>query len=552
MEERLVPRAWAVIAKAEFRVTTSRFGKRRMQAFMFLVLVGLGWAFFAAPMIMQSFLNLFSEQVQLVLQAAYPGLMRSVILILWMMVLIYPISYSLQEVKIGQWEIILSNNVSTRDMLIGMFLAKIPQYGILVLFLAPLLVTPFIIFYEVTIIGQVLAYLVIGVFVLSTLLLSTVISTGIQAKLGTSARGNDIAKAMGLIVVLMFLLPFYGLMYFSEAFAELLNLDVFLILPSTWIADLITWITIYNNGVGLPSEVISVFEDILNLGAGTDLALLGIFALIVLILGLVSPDRIFSLEAGARTEVVTTTGKENMFLRAIRRVAPGSLGVVIVTMLKDFGRKAQNTSKVIYAILLSIIVPLMISYSGLGQMPDSTYFLVFLTFFISIFLGLLGGVTFGGVGFLESKDHLWVIKSTPRGVSKFLIARIIDAFFFAIPMTLIPVVILSIVATLAPLNALIMLLHAYVVLCSTILVGIGVTCINPAYEDIKSSAFHINMIATLFISMFAILAGFMYEFRTEIFLDSVVLGSITAILPILVIGPIVLLIGRTRLSTLEA
>ncbi|MFW9933780.1 MAG: hypothetical protein ACFFDR_14165, partial [Candidatus Thorarchaeota archaeon] len=85
-----MPKAWATIAKAEFRVATSRFRNRRPQVMLALILIGLVWAFFVAPAIMQGFLDLFSEQVQLVLQAAYPGLMRSVILILWMMVLIYP------------------------------------------------------------------------------------------------------------------------------------------------------------------------------------------------------------------------------------------------------------------------------------------------------------------------------------------------------------------------------------------------------------------------------------------------------------------------------
>jgi len=547
-----VPRAWAAIAKAEFRVTTSRFKNKRIPVLVSIVLVGLVWAFNIAPAIMQAFLNLFSEQVQLVLQVAYPGLMRSVILILWTMVLIYPISFSLQEVKIGQWEIMLSNNVSTRDMLLGMFIAKIPQYGILTLFMAPLLVSPFIIFYEVSIIGQILTYLVIGIFVLATLFLSTVISTAIQAKLGTSARGNDIAKAMGLIIVLVFLLPLYGLVYFSESFAELLGLDAFLILPSTWLADLITWITIEYNGVNLPPPIIEVFEDILGLSSMIDLVLVGLFALVILILGLVTPDRIFSLEAGARTERITTVGKENIFLRFLRRIVPSALGVVIVMAMKDFGRKAQNTSKVVYGVVLSILVPLMVSYSGLGDVEDPTILTVYITLLVSMFLGMIGGVTFGGVGFLESKDHLWVIKSSPRGVSKFLIARISGAFLFAIPMAMIPVLILSVANQMPFLNTMVLLVHAYVVLCSTISASIGITCINPAYEDTKSSAFHANMIATMVISMISLLAGFMYEYESEIFLDSIVLGSITAILPILIIGSVILLIGRTRLITMEA
>ncbi|NHJ15196.1 MAG: hypothetical protein EAX95_16055 [Candidatus Thorarchaeota archaeon] len=544
-------RAWATIARTEFRVMTARFRKKRLHVLLLILIIGLVWAFVIVPRIMSGFLDLFSAQVQQILQVAYPGVMRAVILILWTMVLIYPISYSLQEIRIGQWEIILSNNVSTRDLLFGIFLAKIPSYSLLVLFMAPLLVSPFIIFYEVSIIGQLTAYLVIAVFVLTTLLLSTVISTAIQAKLGESARGNDIAKAMGLIIVFVFLLPLYGFLYLAEAFAELLGLNVFLVLPSTWAADSITWITIYFNGQGLPSEVTAVFEGILGLGIGSDLILVGVFALAVLILGVVAPDRIFSLEAGARTEAVTTVGKENLVLRAIRRVVPGSFGSLIVIMLKDFGRKAQNTTKIVYGVSLSIIVPFMLSLSSLTSIQDPVLILVFISFFVGMILGIMGGVTFGGVGFLESKDHLWIIKSAPRGVSRFLAARIIDAFLFAIPMAMSPVLILAVVIPLPIIDSGIMLLHAYLILCSTILIGIGLTAMNPAYEDMKSSAFHINAFVTLIISLFAIILGFVIEFTTGIFFENAVLGMLVAIAPILVVGPLVLLAGALKISRID-
>ncbi|MFW9953767.1 MAG: hypothetical protein ACFFD3_04365 [Candidatus Thorarchaeota archaeon] len=546
-----MPRAWMAIAKAELLVTTSRFRRRRYHVSLLLVLFVIFWAFFLAPSIMIGILDLFSLQVQQLLQVAFPGVMRSLILILWTMVLVYPITYALQEVKIGQWEVMLSNNVSTRDMLLGMFLGRIPSYSLLVLFMAPLLVSPFLILYEVSIIGQMIIYVVIAVFVLATLLLSTVISTAIQAKLGTSARGNDIAKAMGLVVVLVFLLPLYGLIYFAETFAQILGLSVFLLLPSTWAADLVTWITIYFNGIDLPSQAITIFEEILEFGIESDIALVAIFAVVVMVLGFVTPDRIFSLESGARTETVTTTGRENAFLRAIRRVAPGSAGVLIVMLMKDFGRKAQNTSKVVYAIVLSIIVPLMISYSSLRNTQDALYLVVFTSFFISMFLGMLGGLTFGGIGFLESKDHLWIIKSSYRGVSKFLAGRVISALFFAIPIVLIPVVILSTILSFQIAEAGIMMIHAYLVLSSTILVAIGITCLNPAYEDTKSSAFHMNAIATLLISMFAILVGFIIEFSSGIFIESFLLGSLTAALPVLIIGPVVLFIGSIRLTRSE-
>ena len=545
-------RAWATIAKAEFQVSTSRFRKRRLHAMLLLILIGLVWAIDVAPRIMNWFFDLFSTEVQHVLLVAYPGVMRSVMLLLWTLILIFPISYALQEVKIGQWEIILSNKVSTRDMMFGMFLGRIPHYCLLVLFLAPLLISPFINFYQVSILGQLLAYLAIAFFVLTTLLLSTVLSTAIQAKLGESPRGNDLAKAMGIVIVVIFLLPLYSFMYFAEDFARLLGLNTFLLIPSTWPADLITWVTIYFNSVNLAPAVIELYEGILGLNLGWTFMLLSFYSLLVLAVAFVTPDRIFSFEAGARTETVTTVGKENVFLRGIRRIVPGSQGVLIVIMLKDFGRKAQNTSRVVYGVFLSILIPVMVSSSsGLGEL-DSLQILVFTSFLVNMILGMIGGATFGGVGFLESKDHLWTFKSAPRGVSKFMTARIIDGFLFAIPIAILPVIILTIIFSLPIAHFVIMFLYAYVVLCCTILVGIGITSINPAYEDTKSSAFHQNMGATVALTLFAIIIGFYLEFQTFILFNNVILSMIVAILPILIIGPLILAIGVSRISRIES
>ena len=93
--------------------------------------------------------------------------------------------------------------------MLGMYLGRIPHYCLFILFLAPLLISPFINYFQVSIIGQLIVYLAIALFVLTTLLLSTVLSTAIQAKLGESPRGNDLAKAMGIVIVVVFLLPLY-------------------------------------------------------------------------------------------------------------------------------------------------------------------------------------------------------------------------------------------------------------------------------------------------------------------------------------------------------
>ena len=542
-------RNWLVIAKTEYLVATSRFHAKRKAISLLIVAFALVWALFIAPAIMSSFFNLFAVEIQTILAIAFPGLMRSVMLLLWIIVLIYPISYALQEIRIGQWEIMLSNNVSTRDMLFGTFLGKLPGYGLLVLFLAPVLISLFAIVYQVSLIGQALMYGVLYVTALATLWFSNVISTAIQAKLGESSRGNDIAKALSMVVAAIVIVPMYGIMYFAGPLAEIMGMDVFLILPSTWGADLITWIAIYFNGVGLPQSTILAFESILLFGPALDFLLIATFSIVLIAFGLTASDRLFTIEAGARTEVVTTVGRDNLVLRGVRNLLSGPFGVMVVTSLKDFGRKAQNLSRLGYGVFLSILLPLIMNFSGVGStVGDPLFIPMMATLMTGLMLGMLGGITFGGIGFLDSKDQLWILKGAPNGASKFVRARVVSHFLFAIPIALISTISVTVILGLGIVVFLAMLVYVYTVLCGSILIATGITANNPAYEDVKSSAFMINtgltIIIIMFSSMFTLIWGILIILRE----GNIPLGLLVNTVPILIIGFIVVYIGSRRLS----
>ena len=102
---------------------------------------------------MDTILNSLGPEIQFLLMFGFPSLMRSVVMFLWIMFLVYPISYALQEIRIGQWEIMLSSNVSTWDMMFGMFLGKVPSYGLLVIFAAPVILSPFVLALPVSLLG---------------------------------------------------------------------------------------------------------------------------------------------------------------------------------------------------------------------------------------------------------------------------------------------------------------------------------------------------------------------------------------------------------------
>ncbi len=549
-----MPGKWYAIAKAEFFAQTSRI--RRWRKSLIILLFGLAvvWALFIAPPIVVAIFANFGPGVDLLLIGTFPSLMRTVMLFLWVVVLIYPISYALQEIQIGQWEIMLSNNVSTRSMMFGSFMGKVPSYGLLVLFMAPILLTPFTNALAVSPLGQVLMYVVVFIVALSTLFLSTLLTTAIQAKLGDSTRGNDIAKALSMVVAVVVLVPMYGLIYFSNAMSTVLGMDVFLLFPFTWAADAISWTIIYFNGIGVSA---GSFLTVLRFDAFTSLTLLGLFSALIVAAGFRAADRIFSFGAGPRTEKIVTIHGENIVLRKIRGLLPGPFGVTVVTSIKEFSRKMQNVSRLVYGVVLSVLLPVILSYS-IGSIPEEipeevhSIILMIIILVMGMMVAMLSGVTFGGLGFLESKDQLWIIKSAPRGVWKFAKARLVQSILLALVIVVIPTIAVAIIFQFDVLEALTIFGYTLLVTIGSVLICTGITAINPTYENQKSMSFMLNTFASIFTIMFVLLFSMVTGFSLMESIQSIPLLLLILATPMLGVGMVLYIVGISRMAMTDS
>jgi hypothetical protein len=477
--------------------------KRNRKLFMgILYAFALVWATVLAPMIFNAILGaLFPMHVlRPMLMVVFPGLMRTVGLFLFLVLLLFPLSYALQEIKIGQWEIFLSNNVRTRDIMAGTFLGKIGLYGLIIVFLAPLLVTPFMLAFEVSIIGQLLVYGTVVLLAMGSIWLSNFITALIQARLGDSSRGNDIAKAIAMVVAIIVIIPMYGLMFFLPTLSELMGMNAFLILPSTWFADLISWLAITFNGIGLTGSQILGFSAVLQLDMLITSGLVIAFVLGSVGLALGMADRIFTIEAGVRTEVVTTVGRENIILRGVRRINSGPFGSLMVTNFKDFLRKAQNLSKIGYGLVLAIIMPVIMMAMDIEYLQFSEMFMMLI-----VMMSLIGAMPFAGTGFLESKDQLWIIQGAPSGASRYVKSRIASQALIGIPLAAIPSVVIYFMIEMTVIELSLLLGLGYVAVVGGMLMATGVTARNPNYEDTKSPAHQANMITSIMLAEFSIM-----------------------------------------------
>jgi hypothetical protein len=498
----LMVRTWLAIAKAEFQVLSASMRRNRKLFVGTLYAFALVWAVVLTPMIFNAILTaLFPMHVlRPMLMVIFPGLMRTVGLFLWLILLLFPLSMALQEIKIGQWEIFLSNNVRTRDIMAGTFLGKIGLYGLIIVFLAPLLISPFMLAFEVSVIGQLLVYGVVTMLAMGTIWLSNFLTSLIQARLGDSSRGNDIAKALAMAIAIVVIIPMYGLMFFLPTLSELMGMNAFLFLPSTWFADLISWLAIAFNGIGLTGSQILGFSAVLQLDMLFTSVLVVGFVLGTVGLALGMADRVFTIEAGFRTEVVTTVGKENVLFRSIRKINSGPFGSLMVTSFKDFVRKAQNLSKIGYGIVLAILMPVIMLAMDIEYFQFSELFMMLI-----VTMSLIGSFPFAGTAFLESKDQLWIIQGAPSGGSRFVKSRIASQAIICIPLAAIPSVIIYFLIEMTVIELVLLLGLGYVAVIGGMLMATGVTARNPNYEDTKSPAYQANVMTSVMLAEFSIM-----------------------------------------------
>ena len=519
-------RQWLAIAKSEFLVLSVSMRSHRKVYMGTLTAIAFIWAAIGAPILIGYIINAIIPMTALqpLLQMIFPGLMRTVILFLWILLLLFPLSYALQEIKIGQWEIFLSNNVSTRDIMAGTFLGKIPLFGLIIVFLTPLLITPLVLAFEVNIVGQVLIYGVITLMSLGTIWFSNFITSLIQARLGDSSRGNDIAKALAMVVAIIVIIPMYGLMFFLPSISKMMGMNAFVILPSTWFADTMSWLAITFNGVGLAGDQIIGFSSILQLDMLTSTVLMGGFVLATIGLALGLADRVFTIDAGARTEIVTTVGTENIFLRGVRRLSPGPFGSLMVTNFKDFMRKAQNLSKIFYGIVLATIMPIIMMSMDIDFVQISELFII-----IVIMMALIGAMPFAGAGFLESKNQLWIIQGAPDGASNFVKSRLVTQAIIGIPLILIPSTVLLFLIEMTLFELLMLLGFGYMAILGGMFIATGVTAGNPNYEDTKSPAHQTNLVTSILLAEFSIIGVLLGDMILSIAFNIDLFGLIESI-----------------------
>lgn len=413
---------WLIVAKYQYRITTS--GIRRIRPyFPYLVIAFLAvYVAFLAPAIVALFVNDFLAFI--ITQAAIP-MVQIILFMFFFYMMLFPISDTLREMQTNQLEIFLKAPVKPGDVLLGEFLGKMPFYAIVIVVITgtfTALMKP---------LGLDLAQnaIVIITFVLtflSALWIGTVISALLRTRLGKTVRGKDVGRALSIVIALPLIAVMYAILgggllqaLVDPATGGMVR-TILGLLPSSWGAE------IFAGFVTNPGNIGAVGLETLTRFVG-----LVVFSVAVLWLGTRAANRAYSLEL--TTFIAPRARKDGIFYKAVRLLGGGgSSGNLLVSIFKDYGRRLENLSWIVYAV--AVIAFLRIFLSDPYSKPEdplislSEMGIPFLTAFV------VGTVSRG-------KETIFLYKKTPSGIEKFVKARLLQGLVVAIPIAAVLIVV---------------------------------------------------------------------------------------------------------------
>jgi hypothetical protein len=474
---------WFVIAKNQYRITTSAI--RGIRAYFPYLTIGLLAVYVAvvAPAIVSPVMDDFLAFI--ITQAAVP-LIQIIMFMFFFFLILLPISDTLRELQTGQLEIFLAAPIKPSDVLLGEFLGKMPFYAIAIAVITGTF-TAFL-----TPLGLDIAQIaiIIAVFVitfLSAFWIGVVIAAVLGTKLGKIARGKDLGRALAVVIVLPMIAVMYAILGggLFEALANPGTSEIvraaFSVLPSSWGAE------IFVGFASNPGDIGAVGFETLTLFGG-----LLMFFVAALWVGTKVANRAYSLEPSKFTS--PTAKPDGFFYKTVRFVGGGrSFGALLSSIFKDYSRRLENLSWIVYAVGLVVLIRIFISDPSSEPVDQ----LVFLS---ELAIPFLAAFVVGTVS--RGKDALFIFKKSPSGIGKFVKARLVQGWLVAVPIAAGLIAISTILLpqiTLAPL--LINIVWGSLRTLALVAVVLGLAIINPIFAE-QSRERNMGIIINLMVVLF--------------------------------------------------
>lgn len=515
---------WLIIAKNEYLLKTSSFRRYRAVYPLLATLLVVTYVFFAAPAMFAA----ASEYTRsFFLSDAALAFMQVMLFIIFISIITIPIMQTLQDSNVAPLETLLSSPVQPKDVLLGKYLGSLPMYLIVVSLIAGTFLALFIPF-GMSLEQVFISVLVFVLVVLIALWLGTLIAAVLKARLGRSARGRDAGQALAMLIAL----PMVAVMY-SAMNGDMLNAlqgkgaslsTLFWAMPSSWGADVV--LRFLHNPGNLGADL---YMTVIGLGG------LSIFLLGSIVVGVKLSGRAYDLEP---VSFVTPKARPEGYLyRYVRGISGGrAFSSVVVTVVKDYGRRLENLSRIVYILGLVALMELFI----LSSLPKGNYVSIslltisWMMAFLCVFV--VGEVTARG------KDNLFVYRKAPGGETRLILARIMQGCLVVIPVAVASALIVLLPAGLDWWSIIWMTGALVAVAAAYVVMSIGLFLLSPAFSE-KPSEMIGNAIAILVISFFLyviciVLYGEPWGMLALVFFSSA-------------IGSVLLLAGSRKIRAIE-
>jgi hypothetical protein len=276
-----------------------------------------------------------------------------------------------------------------------------------------------------------------------------------------------------------------------------------------------------------PGNITAVWQGtLLSLLSLTLLLALGMWA------GTRLANRAYAIQTGSLSS--SRVREDGAFYNSIRSLGGGgSFGSLLVAILKDYGRRLQNLSRVAYIVGLVVLVNVFLikPEAPIPAMMMSQALFAMLAAFV------VGEVTIRG------KETLFIYRKAPKGQARLIKARLVQGWLVTVPVA--TLMMAAQLALMSEMNLLTLL--GFTGLISVVVAGYVVVCLGaflamPAFTD-KGGEF---MVVATIVAMFAvgIFLAPLILLGESWALFSLVAGSWTS-------GVALLMIGRWNLGRIE-
>jgi len=509
---------WITIAKNELRKYTSKFRKNRTLFWIIIISVVIAITILipvivhaiADPLIQQALADfglpisipLDASIVAIIMPYVMPVFQLSMLMMFFMLIL-YPVQNALQELNIGHLELVLSAPVRARDVLFGEFVGQIPIIAIGVSIISSVFISIISLAIQITVVVAIFFILIILATFLTATWLGTMLSAWLSMKFGFSEQGKDKAKGFMMVFSVILIVPILFLefipFYFPQVLTDPMFRAVFQFIPTSWIADSIFILILSSAGISFVG-VFPIFNTF------TIPILLSAFFFLTFYLGYSNLDKIYNFESETQSTTVTVI-KENAFYRFTKN----RLGPFFTVQLKDFFRRRENISRLAYAVAMAIFLPviMMVTMGTTGEVREFLN-LGFWIFMTGLMFSLMLGSMLGSTIMLRSKDMIWIYKKSPKGstalATSFFWAIAFIAMILSIPITIIDALIIQ----LTFLEWIILFIFINIYTIGALLVSIGIQSLNPTYKE-KGGKMTLNVLLTMGILLGSVIFGILFS-----------------------------------------